>query len=489
MFVRTKSAYLYIRVSTDEQKRKGYSLPEQEDRLLKYCEYNNIEVKGIYSEDFSAKNFNRPAWKKLIEVIKKRPSVEENSILFVKWDRFSRNIEYAYEMIGLLRKNSTIAMAIDQPIDFSIPESIVMLAVYLSIPEAENTRRALNTSNGIRRAKLLGRYPNKAPIGFVNLTGSDGKKYIAPKEPEAEVIRWIFGQLAKNCYMLEEVRRMAGARGFKCSKSNFWKFIRNPVYCGLILLQSGPDENQVIKGVHIPLISEALFYEVQTIITTKRRVACEKEDLNAMFFLKGYLICPLCNKKLRGSFSQGKTKKYPYYHCSGKCKIRISASLLNDNYNEKLQKLALSNNVDELYGLVLEDINVNFQKTEYLQERYRVSKQLEEQELMISKVRKLFVEDRLKFDDFSAIKNECMAMIGSLKKELKSVNLEISAIEQNSERANQPFNNIFQNFNYLNTADKKHLVSLIPPDKINFQTGELFLELNSAIAKILLLKE
>ncbi|WEK18677.1 MAG: recombinase family protein [Candidatus Pedobacter colombiensis] len=37
-----KSAYLYVRVSTNEQKRKGYSLPEQEDRLLKYCETGNV---------------------------------------------------------------------------------------------------------------------------------------------------------------------------------------------------------------------------------------------------------------------------------------------------------------------------------------------------------------------------------------------------------------------------------------------------------------
>lgn len=43
-----KSAYLYVRVSTSEQKRKGYSLPEQEDRLLKYCKYNNIEFKVFY---------------------------------------------------------------------------------------------------------------------------------------------------------------------------------------------------------------------------------------------------------------------------------------------------------------------------------------------------------------------------------------------------------------------------------------------------------
>jgi DNA invertase Pin-like site-specific DNA recombinase len=170
-----KTAYLYVRVSTDEQRRKGYFLSEQEDRLLKHCEFNDIKVKGIYREDFSAKSFNRPEWEKLIATIKKGASKEPNNILFVKWDRFSRNIEYAYEMIGILRKNDTTATAIDQPIDFEVPESSVMLAVYLAIPEAENGRRALNTSNGIRRAKQLGRYPGRAPLGYINLTAPDEK--------------------------------------------------------------------------------------------------------------------------------------------------------------------------------------------------------------------------------------------------------------------------------------------------------------------------
>ena len=52
------SAYLYVRVSTDEQKKKEFSLIEQEDRLLKYCEMHRIKVKGIFREDFSAKDFN-----------------------------------------------------------------------------------------------------------------------------------------------------------------------------------------------------------------------------------------------------------------------------------------------------------------------------------------------------------------------------------------------------------------------------------------------
>lgn len=51
-----ETAYLYVRVSTDEQ-RKGYSLAEQEERLLQNCEINNITVKGVFSEDYTAKDF------------------------------------------------------------------------------------------------------------------------------------------------------------------------------------------------------------------------------------------------------------------------------------------------------------------------------------------------------------------------------------------------------------------------------------------------
>lgn len=154
-----KSAYLYCRVSTDEQKRKGYSLIEQEDRLTKHCQMHGIKVKGIYREDYSAKNFNRPEWKKLIKKIRRGRHKSLENILFIKWDRFSRSIEYAYQTIRMLREMDVKSMAIDQPIDLDIPESIVMLAVYLPIPEAENTRRGFTTSNGMRRARKMGRWP------------------------------------------------------------------------------------------------------------------------------------------------------------------------------------------------------------------------------------------------------------------------------------------------------------------------------------------
>lgn len=488
MYDQIKSTYLYIRVSTDEQKRKGYSLPEQEDRLLKYCAFNNIEVKGIYREDFSAKNFNRPEWKKLITAIKNK-SKEGKSILFIKWDRFSRNIELAYEMIGILRKHRTTAMAIDQPIDFSVPESTVMLAVYLSVPEAENSRRALNTANGIRRAKLMGRYPNKAPIGYINMTLVDGRKIIAPKQPDAEIISWAFHQLVKNIHKIEKIRNMTYDKGLKCSRSHFFRIIHNPVYCGLIPVKFNSEEQQMVKGTHDPLISETLFYEVQHIINTKRKVTAKTDILKSTFFLRGFLTCPLCGRKLSGSFSQGSTKKYSYYHCQGRCKTRISAPFLNDCYQRKLQQLVLSNGAIGLLKIILEDCNTNSQKAKYLHDRNMVTIKLNEENSILSKARKLFVVDTLKYDDYSELKKESLANSKCLKSELQDINIKLKSIEEQSQLASKPFVGIFKGFSSLDAANKKHLVNLIPPVKVDFQTGDISLELNGALSKILTSKK
>ena len=52
----------------------------------------------------------------------------------------------------------------------------------------------------------------------------------------------------------------------KCSKNNFWVAIRNPVYCGKIFIPKYKDEESCfVKGSHEPIISEALYYQVQDV--------------------------------------------------------------------------------------------------------------------------------------------------------------------------------------------------------------------------------
>ena len=55
-----RKAILYVRVSTDEQAEKGYSLRHQEETANKYCNFQNIEVVATFVEDHSAKTFERP---------------------------------------------------------------------------------------------------------------------------------------------------------------------------------------------------------------------------------------------------------------------------------------------------------------------------------------------------------------------------------------------------------------------------------------------
>nr|WP_232324758.1 recombinase family protein [Pedobacter cryoconitis] len=55
-----------MRVSTDEQADKGFSQRDQAERLQIHCAKNDIDVKKIIFEDYSAKTFNRPEWIKLL---------------------------------------------------------------------------------------------------------------------------------------------------------------------------------------------------------------------------------------------------------------------------------------------------------------------------------------------------------------------------------------------------------------------------------------
>ena len=158
---------LYVRVSTDEQAGRGYSLRDQEQKLLAYCQTNNLNVLAIYREDYSAKTFKKPEFKKLLEFCKKNKK-SVNQVIFTKWDRFSRNTAESYQMIATFNSLAIRVNAIEQPLDLTIPEQGLMLAVYLSIPEVENHRRSLNVTSGMRRALKEGRYVGNAPLGYLS---------------------------------------------------------------------------------------------------------------------------------------------------------------------------------------------------------------------------------------------------------------------------------------------------------------------------------
>lgn len=228
-------ADLYIRVSTEEQADKGFSQRYQEEVIRRHCEVNSIQIKSVIYEDYSAKTFNRPQWIKLFKSYKVNKGSRPQLLLFTKWDRFSRNTAEAYATIRSLEAWSIQPVAIEQPLDITIPE--MTIAFYLTISEVENARRSLNIKQGIRRAKKEGRCPELAPVGYI-----------------------------KNC---------------------FWRAIRNPLYCGKILVRSTTHEHeQYAQGTHESIIPETIFLKVQHIINKKKQKHPRRSNIENLFPLR-----------------------------------------------------------------------------------------------------------------------------------------------------------------------------------------------------------
>lgn len=110
-------------------------------------------------------------------------------------------------MISTLNKLGVEPQAVELPLDLSIPENKMMLAIYLAAPEVENDRRALYTFYGMRRAKKKGLLMGKAPFSYVNRSKEDGQKYVALKEPQASALRWAFNEIVKGIFAADQVRQ------------------------------------------------------------------------------------------------------------------------------------------------------------------------------------------------------------------------------------------------------------------------------------------
>ena len=414
-------ADLYIRVSTDEQADKGYSQRNQEEMLRKYCISHQIEIRNVIYEDHSAKSFNRPRWKELLQSLKKRKNYV-NLILFTKWDRFSRNAGDAYQMINILRKHGVEPQAIEQPLDLSIPENKMMLAFYLAAPEVENDRRALNVFYGMRRAKKEGRLMGKAPYGYMNRTDENGRKYIVSKEPEASIVRWSYEEIAKGCFNTEQIWKQAKVKGLKCSKSTFWQVIRNPLYCGKIFVPQFKDEEScLVEGQHESIISESLYFKVQDLLDNRGRNYRPKVSTLDEFPMRGFLVCPDCKKILTGSKSKGRNRYYAYYHCVDGCKHRVNAEKVNDIIKDDLLKFIPKIENKLFYQEII--LKEYLEQTNEIQvEQKEILKHIKDFEDRLSHMRDLLATQQIDAEDYREIKLQYNTKISAFESQLTTLN-------------------------------------------------------------------
>lgn len=477
-------ADLYIRVSTDEQAEKGYSQRDQEERLRKYCDFKRISIRKVIYEDYSAKSFNRPAWKEFLGEIKSRKKLVD-FVLFTKWDRFSRNAADAFQMINTLRRYDVEPCAIEQPLDLDIPENKIMLGIYLTAPEVENDRRSLNVRYGMRRAVKEGRWMNYAPLGYLNRCTPEGKKYIAINPPDAALIKWSFEAIAQRQTYVEHIYREAKSKGIKCGKNQFWNILRNPVYCGKILLKGYKDEPAcLIQGNHEPIISEQLFMDVQDALDHKRKSRRTSTMTKDELVLRGFMLCPSCKRMLTGSASKGRKIKYYYYHCIYPCKTRFKAETTNQLFFKQLMKFSPKPGMAELYA---ELINSIYKKAEGVtsESRSELNDKIVGFQERIAKSREKFVNDEITRSEYAEDKAKYEKQIDLLEIQLHELTKTRPDIKKDVLKAIENLSRLPECYQGLNSDHKRRLIGSIFPQKFTFD-GDSFrtARLNQAVELI-----
>lgn len=351
---------LYCRVSTDEQ-ADGCSLDMQERYLRAYCQNKNYNIVGEeqpYKEDYSAKHcdLRRPKLTQIYNYCKKHRH-EVDKILFLRWDRFSRNVEFAFTYKRKFYDELGIEInAIESPIDFNGTEWSLMLSMYCGTAHAEDDKISRRTKDGIHGTLLKGKYPNKAPKGYINKRTDNGEAYIDIDEAQAKVIRQAFREVAKGVEAANCIRRRLCP---SIPRGTFFRMLHNIFYKGEILVPAYKDEpEQIVKGQHEAIIDAETFDKVQDILSGKRKNEPKlSKAIDPDLFLRKYIVCPICGHSITGATSTGKGGKYKYYNCCHDGKhLRRPADYVNDKFANWVGGLRPNQEVLDLYTEVLQDL-------------------------------------------------------------------------------------------------------------------------------------
>jgi len=343
-------AIILARVSTEEQKEAGNSLPAQISRLERYCERNNLDIINTYSFDESAYKTKRDEFDKILSSIK---SIKEKvAVCFDKVDRFSRNVfdqrvAKLYDLamadkieLHFANDNLIINSSISATEKFQFGINLG-LAKYYSDAISDNTKRAIE--NKIKDGKITG----KAPIGYLNIKDEDKNVLLDPDR--APFVKRIFKLYASENYSMKglvDYFEKAGLRSNTPQKNvlkhnQIEAILKNPFYYGM-----RKHKGNIYPHIYEKLISKKEFDRCQE-VRNKKYKGKRKVSTNEYIF-KSLIKCKKCGCAITPEI---KKNKYIYYHCTnfyGNCnKIYVREEELVKPIIDILKNLKLAPKIQD----------------------------------------------------------------------------------------------------------------------------------------------
>jgi len=298
-------AALYIRVSTEEQAKEGYSLEAQEETLKKYCDMYNLIVAEKYIDDGkSGKNTDRPELQRLLKDCVKR---RFDTVLVWKISRLSRNLKDLLILVDQFEQNGVSFSSFSEKFDTSSAVGKLTLQVLGSIAEFERNTTIDNVKLGMAQVARSGKWTGGIVLGYDTLN----KKLVINNE-ESKIVKMIFEMYVdgKGCVQIRDKLNQLNLKtkkGLSFTQHAVINILANPVYKGFIRYGRTTNydhkgkrkkEDQFIleKGIHESIIDEDTFEKAQ-IITEQNRRQTRRMPSNP-HMLSGLLRCPQCSGRI-----------------------------------------------------------------------------------------------------------------------------------------------------------------------------------------------
>lgn len=324
---------IYMRVSTEDQAREGFSLPEQKERLEAYCKFNSYKIVEYYTDaGISVKTGNhRPEYDRMLEDGKQG---KINMIIALKLDRITRSTRDWETLMDYLEKYNINIAFVNDDINTTTANGKMVSRIMMSVSQNEIERTSERTIIGLEGAIKQGHIPARAPLGYKHID-----KRLVPDPLTKDIVIRIYnlyfeGLTYNTIAKLFNKEKVCGKTNWK--DTSILKIITNVIYKGDYIQGKTTRNPRYFPDVVEPIVSKELWDSCQ--VQKKKNQRNYMRSQTYIFLQK--LKCPKCGRILAGGASHKiKVDKWYYYYRCEKCRGNIREHEIEDSIKDLLSDI------------------------------------------------------------------------------------------------------------------------------------------------------
>jgi DNA invertase Pin-like site-specific DNA recombinase len=431
---------IYIRVSTEEQAKEGYSIPAQKERLTSFCASQGWDNYRFYiDEGVSAKDMNRPKLQLLLDDVK---TGKINIILVYRLDRFTRKVKDLHKMLEMLESHSCSFKSATEPYDTTTAMGKLFITIVAALAEWETDNLSERIKMALEEKVSSGERVGNIPYPF---DLDKNEKLISNKKRTAVTLDMIDKiESGKSANQVAKFLTKTNDDKLEWHPTAVLRILKNPALCGDTHWQG-----KVFSGTHLGIISRERWNKLQQILEDNS--IHRNREVESIYLFQGKLICSQCKSILSvNRYVRKRSDGSEYQGVVYKCQVCWKQG-------RKMLTIGEYRFLDALYDYMR---NVEIHHIELPEEKDEVSvfkEQLQQISKRREKYQRAWAADKMTDDEFDKLMDETREIMDELTNKINQIQAPVPTL--NIEEIKQTIFYFNENFHKLTDEERREFIS------------------------------